>query len=85
MSRGLMLVRYVLPAVIVLTGVVVLLVNGASETTLEGAALLAGAGLSVYLINALFRMGAAGDADRDKEEEARRYFDEHGRWPDQAA
>jgi hypothetical protein len=26
-----------------------------------------------------------GHDDRDKEEEARRYFDEHGHWPDEAA
>jgi hypothetical protein len=25
----------------------------------------------------------AGDVWRDREEEARRYFDEHGRWPDE--
>jgi hypothetical protein len=25
-----------------------------------------------------------GHDDRDKEEEARRYFDEHGHWPDEA-
>jgi hypothetical protein len=27
-------------------------------------------------------IGASGDADRDREEEARRYFDEHGEWPE---
>jgi len=84
MSGALILVRYVLPAAIVIAGLVALLVSGVSETTLEGAAMLAGAGLSVYLLNALFRMGAAGDDDRDREEEARRYFDRHGRWPDHA-
>jgi type II secretory pathway pseudopilin PulG len=25
-----------------------------------------------------------GRGDRDKEEDARRYFDEHGRWPDES-
>jgi hypothetical protein len=25
-----------------------------------------------------------GKGDRDKEEEARRYFDEHGHWPDES-
>jgi hypothetical protein len=25
-----------------------------------------------------------GHGDRDKEEEARRYFDEHGHWPDES-
>jgi hypothetical protein len=27
---------------------------------------------------------ATGRDDRDKEEAARRYFDEHGHWPDEA-
>jgi hypothetical protein len=31
----------------------------------------------------LYRIGVAGDRDRDREEEARRFFDEHGRWPDE--
>jgi hypothetical protein len=36
----------------------------------------------VLLINMLFRMGASGDQERAREEEARRYFDEHGEWPE---
>jgi hypothetical protein len=32
----------------------------------------------VLLLNVLYRIGVQGD----REEEARRYFDEHGRWPD---
>jgi hypothetical protein len=27
---------------------------------------------------------ATGRGDRDREEAARRYFDEHGHWPDEA-
>ena len=42
------------------------------------------AGTAVLLLNVLFRIGVEGDKDRDREEEARRYFDEHGRWPDEA-
>jgi hypothetical protein len=29
----------------------------------------------------IFRLGLASNADRDREEAARRFFDEHGRWP----
>lgn len=36
----------------------------------------AGGGLSVLLINFLFRLSASGDREREREEEARRYFDE---------
>jgi hypothetical protein len=34
------------------------------------------------LLNVLYRIGMQGDRERDREEEARRFFDEHGRWPD---
>ena len=38
---------------------------------------------AVLLLNVLFRIGVEGDKERDREEEARRFFDEHGRWPDE--
>jgi hypothetical protein len=38
---------------------------------------------SVLLLNVLYRVGVSGDAERDREAEARDYFDEHGRWPDE--
>ncbi|MEA2182892.1 MAG: hypothetical protein QOF69_2077, partial [Solirubrobacteraceae bacterium] len=28
-------------------------------------------------------VGVSGDAERDREEQARTYFDDHGRWPDE--
>jgi hypothetical protein len=37
---------------------------------------------SILLLNVLYRIGVSGDAERDREEAARTYFDEHGRWPD---
>jgi hypothetical protein len=37
--------------------------------------------VAVLLLNLLFRIGAEGDKDRDREQEARDYFSEHGRWP----
>jgi hypothetical protein len=30
-----------------------------------------------------FRLGASGDVERQREEDARTYFDEHGVWPDE--
>jgi hypothetical protein len=42
-----------------------------------------GAGLSVALINLLFRFGARGDEERQAEEDARQFFSEHGHWPDE--
>jgi hypothetical protein len=74
-------VRYALPALVILAGVVVLALDP-TLTGLEGWALLTGAGLAILLLNWLYRVGVQGDKERDREEEARRYFDEHGRWPD---
>ena len=37
----------------------------------------------MLLLNVLFRYGVAGDSERDDEDAARAYFDEHGHWPDE--
>jgi hypothetical protein len=74
-------IRYGIPAVLVLAGLVCLLVVP-SGTRFEAWALFTGAGLSVLLLNALFRIGVQGDVERDREDAARAFFDEHGRWPD---
>lgn len=74
-------VRYGIPAAIFATGVVVVIAGGDS-TALEAGSMFIGAAIAVLLLNVFFRIGTAGDVDRDREEEARRYFDEHGRWPD---
>jgi hypothetical protein len=44
---------------------------------------LIGAGLSVLLVNVLFRFGVSGDRERADEDAARRAFDRTGRWPDE--
>jgi len=74
------LVRYVLPAVVVTGGLVVMALG--SEAELEGGGGIVSAGLAVYFINWLFRAGASGDRERESEERAREYFDLHGHWPD---
>jgi hypothetical protein len=76
-------VRTWLPITIIASGFVVALVTGFSETGVEGGALLAAAGLSVWLLNLLYRVGVKGDRERDEEDRARAYFDEHGHWPDE--
>ena len=53
-------VRIWLPVAILLAGVVLVIVRGGDETSLEGAAALWGAGLSVALLNWLHRMGVTG-------------------------
>ena len=76
-------VRYVLPAVLCVAGVV-LLVAFPGTIGVEGFAMCVGAGLSVLLLNVLFRAGATGDEERAREDEAREYFARHGRWPDES-
>jgi hypothetical protein len=76
-------VRIWLPAVVVAGGLVVMAVGG--EGALEGGFGIIGAGLSVWLINFLYRVGVKGDRERDAEAAAREYFDKHGRWPDEGS
>jgi len=75
-------VRYGLPAVIALAGVIVLIFNR-SINGLEAFAMGIGVAGSILLLNVLYRVGVSGDRERDDEEAARVYFDEHGRWPDE--
>jgi hypothetical protein len=75
-------VRYVLPALLFLGGLVLLAVEP-NTIGLEGFAMATGAALSVLLLNWLFREGVRGDEARTREEAAREHFAEHGRWPDE--
>ena len=76
------LIRYWLPGVVVLGGIVVM-IAGHGDNALIGGAGIVGAGLSIGLLNLLFRMGSSGDRERDREEAARAFFDAHGYWPDE--
>jgi hypothetical protein len=76
-------VRYGIGAVMVIGGIVMLVVNPGGFG-IDGFAMAVGGGLSVLMINFLFRLGVSGDLEREQEERARRYFDEHGHWPDEA-
>ena len=73
--------RYILPALLVLSGFVVLFVLE-DDNRWDLWAMLVGSGLAVLLLNVLFRYGAKGDEEREAEESARDYFAQHGRWPD---
>lgn len=72
--------RYVLPSLVVLAGLIVMLLG--SEVDVEGGASIVSAGLAIFAISWLYRASVDGDRERDAEEAARVYFDEHGRWPD---
>lgn len=77
------LVRWGLPAAVILAGFVVLLVRR-DTIGLEAFAMFTGAGLSIWLLNFLYRLSVSGNRDRDDEERARAFFQEHGHWPDEA-
>ena len=77
------LVRYVLPAVVVVAGIVAMALVGPDDERYVGGAAIIGAGLAIALINFFFRIGVSGDEERAAEEEARAYFDRHGHWPDE--
>jgi len=76
---GLNLVRYGIPLALLVAGLVVS--AGSGHVGLAAGAMFISAATAVLLLNVLYRMGVEGDKERDREEEARRYFDEHGRWP----
>ena len=75
-------VRYWLPVALIVAGVLSLFVIDDSDR-FEAFSMLVGSGLSVALLNVLFRYGSKGDREREAEDAARDYYDEHGRWPDE--
>jgi small neutral amino acid transporter SnatA (MarC family) len=73
--------RVALPLAMGVAGIAAVIVAGGSGSLTGAGVVLAGFGLMVWMINWLFRMSVASNRDREREEEAREYFDRHGRWP----
>jgi hypothetical protein len=73
-------VRYGIPLALFVAGTVIAFTGSVG---VAAGAMFISAATAVLLLNVLFRIGVEGDKDRDREEEARRFFDEHGRWPDE--
>ena len=74
-------VRWILPALIVVGGLIAII---AAPDEAEAGAMIVGSGLSVWLLNLLYRVGVTGDRERHREDEARDYYDRHGHWPDES-
>lgn len=73
-----LLVRWVLPLALVVIGLVI------AATVQQGVGeAIVGAAVCVAIGTQLLRFGFRSDADRDREEAARAYLDEHGHWPDE--
>jgi hypothetical protein len=73
-------VRYGIPAAMIIGGIL-LAVIGAGDQGIEGFAMAVGGGLSVLLLNILYRVGVQGESEREREDAARAYYAEHGAWP----
>ena len=73
-------IRYGIPLVLFVAGAIVTATAG--NVGLAAGALFFSAASAILLLNVLYRIGVEGDKERDREEQARVYFDEHGRWPD---
>jgi uncharacterized membrane protein len=83
--------RVWLPLAIAVVGVVLIILGHASLSQQSNSrALEAGAGVAllivaiiVWMINWMFRMSVESNRDREDEERAREFFDDHGYWPDE--
>ncbi len=72
--------RWGIPLAVILGGIIAFIANP-SVLAAEGAAGVVGAGLAWILFGYLFRQGQKGDEERDVEDAARDFLDDHGRWP----
>jgi putative effector of murein hydrolase LrgA (UPF0299 family) len=85
-SRGLLLTitRVWIPVGIGVVGIVGIVVGGGQDDVVAGAGVsLVIAAVIVWMINWMYRMSVQSNREREREEEARDYFDRHGRWPDE--
>jgi hypothetical protein len=79
----LLVLRYGIGGVMVVAGIILLITNSGGFGV-DGFALGVGAGLSLIMLNFLYRLGVSGDHEREQEEDARTYLERHGYWPDEA-
>ena len=77
-------VRVWLPVAIIAGGLVAIVATGGTLSGVEGGVAIIAAGMSVWLLNVIFRVGVQGERERDAEDAAREFYAEHGYWPDEA-
>ncbi len=74
-------VRFGLPLVMVALGLALIGLVGGQDAEAAGITIIGSAAL-VVLAGALVRFSIGETADRDREQAARDFFGEHGRWPE---
>jgi hypothetical protein len=79
MRRQLLWLRLVLPVATAFVGLVLVVLGG--DIVRGAGVFLIGVACLVVLANLFIRLGLQSERDRERDEERRRYFDEHGRWP----
>ena len=75
-------VRYGIAVLTVLAGVVCLIFNFGG-LGIEELFAFVGAGLSILLLNVLFRIGRDSDREHEDHEAAWHFYESHGHWPDE--
>jgi hypothetical protein len=75
-------VRVWLPVAVVDFGVAVMAI-GHDLNAAEGGAGIIGAGIAIWMLNVMTRIGFQGDRERDVEADARGFYDRWGHWPDE--
>jgi hypothetical protein len=73
-------IRIGAPAALLIAGLVILLAFDSRPAEAAGWTLVGSSALLVLSV-IIFRAGLSSTADRDREEQARVFYDEHGRWP----
>ena len=76
--------RYGFPAALLSAAVIVLVAETHGDRIGGFAMLVVGSALSFVILNALYRLSASSEVERDDEDEARAYLSAHGQWPDEA-
>ncbi len=75
------LLRYGVPGALVVAGVLILALADES-VRYDGLGLCWGAAFALFVFAQLIRLNTGDSDDRVREEAARDYYSEHGRWPD---
>jgi len=75
--------RVWIPVLIAIAGLAGIVVGHGKNATAGAGVGLVLVAIIVWMINWMYRMSIDSNREREREEDARVYFDQHGRWPDE--